>query len=776
MTLRAMWGWLLGVVVLGAAVGAARAAEVENEAEDEEPPFMAFGDTMDPLTDEQAARALARGGRLLTDPEGAAPGAAAQPAQAAMSPELVAQMAPMYERSIAQMRAQIEKLDPEKDAEVRAQLERVVADTQAMLTQLRSGHMPGAGASGDAASDRKVPAVGDRVPGFDEAIANLKRYLADNAPAEAIALFEASEEAKHPQKAAAAGACTMMMNSPTAALAALLRAHELEPGEPMHLVNLAAAASRLSMPRHALALLERAEAMGTPLGSPLGIPGRAFLLTNRGAALIAIGRPAEAEATLREAVSLAPELAEARAMLAFALHGQDDEEKKAQGVRFLAVARKRATVKTAEQATSPPPAPPREEPPPERPADGQAYTAEQLDRMAERLRRGRPPAREVFDVSRGRSHVLPSLKIPRTVGEAAGMRDAVWKFHEHLQAKQARYVRRMNELHDLMGRRLRSGQTSPASDARARAVFWYISHTYTEREFRAQFATMHRAIHDRGSGSFGGDTGNPFGSLEMKAKQDEVLASSLSFEQTCARMAEIGAEFHGQWQGPIRNLYNEVGLFSQREYRFQTALAANLADPVHHEYAMCLIRSLAIARFMDVLSPVMAVTNWASHYASSWRIPVAAGEEPQDGEYPDAGMCPSHLKGQYKVKVSFKFVELSGNCEKVGMEVSAGEWIKAFGEVERTFEGETSVFVGVAGEVRAPGAVVSPEAAVKSGVFVKWDKNGDLVDFGFKRTEAAGVSLEWNDVGFGYEREQEFEYGRDAIKADIALVTGVAWE
>ena len=86
--------------------------------------------------------------------------------------------------------------------------------------------------------------------------------------------------------------------------------------------------------------------------------------------------------------------------------------------------------------------------------------------------------------------------------------------------------------------------------------------------------------------------------------------------------------------------------------------------------------------------------------------------------------------------------------------------MKLFGEVEYKFEGEYGIFIGVAAEASIPGAPVTPEAAVKSGLFITIGADGQIEDFGFKRTEAKGVAVGLgSDISIGYEEEIETEYG-----------------
>ena len=103
-------------------------------------------------------------------------------------------------------------------------------------------------------------------------------------------------------------------------MATYLRVLEKRPRDADALYNLGALAAFLNAPNEALALLSASEANGGPTVS--FYPARAQLLTTRGYALMEVGRSADAEKVLREAVKLAPQFSEANRNLAAALGNQ----------------------------------------------------------------------------------------------------------------------------------------------------------------------------------------------------------------------------------------------------------------------------------------------------------------------------------------------------------------------------------------------------------------------------------------------------------------------
>ena len=116
------------------------------------------------------------------------------------------------------------------------------------------------------------------------ALASVHAFLAEHAPnGQALFVGTAAYNDAEPR----AGGCGRgdRMGRPGAALAALVRAHELEPIQASHLVNAAAVASSVGLPSEALAMLDAAERLEDPDRPAMGIGRHAVALNNRGTAL-----------------------------------------------------------------------------------------------------------------------------------------------------------------------------------------------------------------------------------------------------------------------------------------------------------------------------------------------------------------------------------------------------------------------------------------------------------------------------------------------------------
>lgn len=596
----------------------------------------------------------------------------------------------------------------------------------------------------------KRSVIGNRTLTLAQAIASLRTMLNENSTPAARAAFAASPQYKDARKCRVAAAGALAAKRVTAALAALLRARELEPKNPVHLFNLAGLTTRVGLPRHTLALLDAADKLGAPK-SGYAVTARAAALTNRGHALIQLKRFAEAETVLREAATLAPALSEARVNLAHALYQQNDPAKKQQAMQTMRFARWRKATPSWPTKSAPgagPAVPTR----PTAPADEDDDVS---DAQFEAERKGRPPASALFDLARRKSGGLPTIKIPRTIADGYAMYPKVRKLQSEVGARMDGIVQRMNELDRLMRQRERSGAMSPAGVRRARDVFWYIAFTQTEAPFRSLWREVVQAGREPGLGLSGGQHDNPWGDKELDEKYQRIQAAHMRRKDYCDAMWAATEPFQATWQGPIRRMESAINRYYHVTYPHMTALAANLGDPIHHEYAMLMIEQKGLALMSYLLGPLHTVCFFNTHCVEDWGLhgPAGQAEEPKAGEFTVADMCGALSQAGYKAVLDLEVVELSINCEKVGAELSAGEWVKLFAEAEATFDGEVTIFMGgaVEGEIPFIGVV---ETGSKAGGFITIDFDKGIVDAGVKSTESIKVG-----VGpVGVEREVEHTY------------------
>lgn len=155
----------------------------------------------------------------------------------------------------------------------------------------------------------------DDPPSFEQAMADVRGWL-DSATGGGLSALEASGEFAD-EAIASAGAAELVTGGDfAAALALTLQANRAEPDDPRHLVNAAGLLVALDRPTDALAFLDQAANMRSPDVTPMGIDQGAAAFTNRGVALSAQGRYAEAAGALQSALAADPNLTEAADNLA----------------------------------------------------------------------------------------------------------------------------------------------------------------------------------------------------------------------------------------------------------------------------------------------------------------------------------------------------------------------------------------------------------------------------------------------------------------------------
>lgn len=729
----------------------------------------AFSDTSEVPDEKHAREALeSLRYRLASDREanGTALPAAASPG-GGLPPAMADQMRALRDKSIAEIQQQIASSNPAKEAEKIKQLENVLAKTRESYAAMLGEAAPasstpaaptplGAVAAASPAETGRVlriPAYGTAQPSFAATLLNLQKLLQANAPADALAAFRDSEDYASADRCAGSAAAALVAHRELAALAGLLRAHELQPKNAMHLVNLAGLTARFGLPRHALALLDAAEKLKSPAALPAVVNARAIILTTRGHALVQLRRFAEAETALRAAIKLEPGLSEAKVNLAHALFQQDDATKKSEAVQLMRFARQRVAVAPPIPPSAPAPGAPAELPaPPARPSAPSETPDAATPHVA--VRAARPWARDVFDLSHGKAGSLPTIKIPRTVADAHALWPKVRKLQLETIAEMGAIGVRMNALSDEMRKRERDGLMSKLSARRARDVFWYLSNGDREPELRGLAQEHWDAMQDRGNGTFGGQFENPWASKELQDEMDVIRARDQPYSETCRQLYEATETYHASWLGPMHDIETDVNRHARKSYHYMTAIAAHLSDRVNREYARLLIRQRMLSYFSDVLFPLEVVCRYDYQNVQAWGAIKGPGkaEEVTPGSYPDADGCPDEFKGDYSAGASLKLFSVSINCEKVGFELSTGTWIKAFLAVDQMVDGSGAFFVGVAGDSGAMGSS-GVSAVLKGGIYLCIDADGNVSDFGIKSSDTSNIGVSVAGFGVSYSRE-----------------------
>jgi len=185
---------------------------------------------------------------------------------------------------------------------------------------------------------------------------------------------------------------------------------------------------------------------------------------------------------------------------------------------------------------------------------------------------------------------------------------------------------------------------------------------------------------------------------------------------------------------------HDIRAFYRVDYRYGTALAANIADPKLHDLAVIQIKK----PWNEYHYEIGNLWRWAtylrfSHCNSS---PPTEGPKIDDGRQPGSAACPQFLKGvKFGVKLG-DLVKVSVNCEQIGVEVASKSdvlWIGFFGEGSFNFvQGTGTVFAGLKAGGKIPETGVSVSA--KEGLYLTIGSSG-IRDVGMRVSTSGSYGL-----------------------------------
>jgi tetratricopeptide (TPR) repeat protein len=515
-----------------------------------------------------------------------------------------------------------------------------------------------------------------------KAITSATRFLKSGAGANAYAAFKASPEYRTATAAEAAASEAMLSNSPRAALAALLRAHALQPREASHLVNAAGAADMLGLPNEALAFLNAALRLDDRDRPAMGIARQAVALANRGYALLQLGKYGQAERALSAALAIEPLLTEAQGTLA--------------GVRACRGANPIPAFRRARR---------RQEPP-------------------------KPPKLPVDD-SQGKVTELRHFPFPALPENAY----ANQKFYEQLDDREhersSANSQRRNALQLQLNRQL--GKMSFLSQRRTLETLIVGTGVYRDPDLQAlqdQYIDQIEASHRAREKLFGsGQDGGKYAVFQQQAIDACIGAKD---PDTCvvkeirARCIPAAKLTHQEWLNAATAAYRSMQAYQRLWSRRVSAVAAHLSNATAYQLLMLQVEVKDLG-MISLLSQTARYWSGALRAHAGPDIPFCVDSpEPQsvtdtgEVEAKGAGPCPPGLKA-VSVVVDLGVAKLKGNCEDIKLQASTKGWIQAFGEVKYNFrKGELTVFGGAKAEV----GLGPLKGDWKSGVYVTATSTG----------------------------------------------------
>ena len=515
-----------------------------------------------------------------------------------------------------------------------------------------------------------------------QAITSSRQYLTNTAGADAMAAFQASPEYQTAAASEEAAGAAALAEEPGAALAALIRAHELEPDEASHLINAGGVAAAIGRPNEALAFLDEALTLDDSDSPAMGVSRQAASLTSRGYAELQLGRLGPAQTALQAAIAVDPLMTEAQATLA--------------GVRQC-------------QGGDPVPA-----------------------WRKGRKRQDREPP---IDDSLGEETPMRAIQIPATARNAYSAEDYYFGLDQAAGAEQDAVTTAMQNLESQMDQERLT--LNPATRSRTdglRTMLYKASQAPDLVALRNQIDGL------LGAGGDAEDAWGPiFGGVGFPSP--EYLDWIQEVAETCdgdpdpncftREMRPICipevSQAHGAWSVAMDSAVTKSQQWMKTYSKRVSAIGSNYASAKGHGLTERYIEFNEIVLYRAIVSQahlwsaILETQTDDNGIALCVQSPDPPGYTPPPPSPPQGpGGCPDALKS-----FSFSFalgpVNVSGNCEELTAGGSTPGWVGAFGEVTLNVrEGSLTVFGGAKAEV----GLGPLSGDFKSGAYVKFGSDG----------------------------------------------------
>jgi len=510
----------------------------------------------------------------------------------------------------------------------------------------------------------------------------------------------------------------VVRNKGGVALLGFLSQAAARPHDPLPLLNAAVIASNLGDQATSLGLLDAAARLPNPARAPMGIDLRALIANARGVALFRERRFGAAEPLFRTAAARAPLLSEARTNLAAALLCQG--KLAAAGKAWTAGRRRNASIANAAPASS---------------------------NAADLL----PVPGQALDLSQGVAGRLPTLKIPPTsdAGAAsAAQLESAYQQADHTYS---------SSFHD-------EAQAASQLEAALRAktasfLYWTsISALYTDWQYdRPDLGAEYNRVTQDGAKLVADQKSfwlGAYATVDQQCSNQPTTAARKQCMQTdCAATVAGG---HATWL-PDANAANEdVHTWASDLYRYATALAANMHNPLAGQELTELARGEMYHAYASYL--VLPVAEWANAEADAARLGCGpstgdAEGETDAGEFDPSALCPPSLAAE-RFAISIELVNISVSCEDVTVEGKGlPEGITGFASVQyRFFDGTTTIFAGAATSGPLDDAL---DGDAHAGAYVTFDGSGNVTDCGLRANAEAGAK---GPITLGPSAGYEWDY------------------
>lgn len=598
--------------------------------------------------------------------------------------------------------------------------------------------------------------------GLDEALELLATLVAETAGDDGILdAVRNGEHGRHAGALIAHAAIVLSAGDVWGAVANLLVAHERDADDATPLVNLAALANGQRLPHVALALLDAARRRDIAAGDAVaGIRERAAWLNNFGHALILAGRVGEAEAPLRQALEINPELSEAARNLAHALmqQGRADEARALVPRAVFRLPGKPDTpvpVRAASTAT------PDEAAASEAPAPAQWLSQPYLVDTGGGVR---IPLRIALDLSRQGQIAWPEIAYPES-----GLRypDTLAAAMQQLLATQGKALALGTAHGTRLGaakarRRGRGADIAEIIDAQI-VPLWLVEPISADdgvapldadkenRILGARSATAPAQLHAaRAEYAMEQSATQLFQALVATA---EALPPDVVGEAKCRAMRAALDRNIDRLMPQAREYEDRMRVFFREAYGLSTAYASNIGHPDWRGLSRARIEANVLQLHAHVQREITFAFNRAA--PPSWGCydeAVGDGAAPDiEVEIPDCPAAMQWASGKWAFGDTLSMEATCGKVKFVAEVTVVGTRKLSFGpveqigadlgmhaEIELDIAGTITVFAGPKGGVAAKIGGFGGDVGVKDGLYLVIGREG-VRDVGFRVVMGAGV-------------------------------------
>lgn len=598
---------------------------------------------------------------------------------------------------------------------------------------------------------------------FDDALAWLAaRVEAAEGGEDLLETLRDSEQADQPDLLLSHALPLMATGDTWGAVANLLVAQEQDEDDATPLVNLAAIANSQGMPAVALALLEEAEEREVADdAAPLGMREQAVILNNRGHALVLLGRHDEAEAPLREALAMNPEMSEAARNLAHVLVKQDRQDE-ARALMPRAVWRLRGNpakpvpVRSTEVAEAPAEPPP----PAGSPEELQQWTEQPW--LEETHGDLHLPLWVALDLSKRGQIAWPEILYPAADASYGGYYErASARFLAAREKAAALRATMAAPTQALVVKRMTLGDTIQQIIHTKASPLWMIEPIDTE---------MHVLNAGKEQLILSGNVPTRFAALDVaRAEYEMEKAADRLYERywrdskcpvgsttdECCAISRREVERNLVEFTPfVRDYEEQMRVFFREAYGLSTAIASNLPPGGWHDLTRIDIEQAVHNMHGHVQREVAFGYSHAAPTGSACYRPGGDADGAAPDVAVDAPACSAASQwgsGKWAMSDAFSVEVTCGKIKfvaevniigtrkvKLGPLKDLGADLGMHAEVEISMEGTVTIFAGPKGGVSGKVGGVGGDFGVKDGIYAVIGREG-VQDVGFRVVVGGGV-------------------------------------